>query len=95
MVVFVCVCVSRLGGIEHRATVESLVISTRVHDRWTRTVVDLLGCHGRSPGEAVVGHHLVLVGLEVHLLLIGHQVGNGEGVVEVIVGVQRLEGIAL
>lgn len=64
-----------------------MVVSARVHCGRPRAVVDLLRCYRRGPSVGVVGHQLVLVGFEVHLLLVGHEVGDGEWMVEVVVGV--------
>lgn len=36
-----------------------------------------------------------MVGLEVHLLLVGHEVCDGERVVEIVVGVHGLEGVVV
>lgn len=84
-----------LGGIEDRPAVEGLVVGPRVHDRGSGAVVDLLGGYRRGGGVTVVGHHVVLVGLQVHLLLVGHEVGDGEGVVEVVVGIHGFERVVL
>lgn len=82
--------VDALRCVQDRPAVEGLVVGTRVNGGWARTVINLFGGHRRR-GVAVVSHHLVLIRLQVHLLLIGHEVGDGERVVEIVVGVHGLQ----